>query len=112
MLRLIVGFALIMLTLVAVETFALPLIHELSISAILALPMLDLLKIFEFILFLILLAGFVLQEVVHAVVSRILKEKDHSENNSSRWEDLLYVIVGAFGSGGLYIGVQKISQLF
>jgi len=108
-LKIIVGFILIVLTLAAIKMYMLPLIDELSLRLILTLPMLDVLKIAESILILILLAGFVLQEVVHAL-SGILQEHENSSASHPPWRYLWYLLAGVFGSAGLYMTVLKISQ--
>lgn len=104
-LKIIVGFSLIIITLIAIKQFMLPLVHDLSLSDILTLSMLDILKVFESIMMLLLLAGFVLQEIEH-VATKIVKAENQSHNDNSRWSELIFVFSGAFGSAALYFAIQ------
>jgi phosphatidylglycerophosphatase A len=107
-LKIIAGSVLVLLLFLVVKRLLLPIIPELSLAELKALRLLDFVKISEFILTALILAGFVMQELLHAL-SGILQRDDHSKSTGSRWSDLGYVFVGVFGSAGLYICIFKIA---
>ena len=103
---LVVGFALVGLTYFVVKKYLI--LPDLSLGRILALPMSELVKVFETVAVIIFLAEFVLQELIDAL-KNILQKHEHSVTIGTRLKNLAYIFVVIFGSACLYIGVSYIA---
>jgi hypothetical protein len=106
--KLFIGLLLAVLTFIVVKKYIIPILPELSLSNVLALPMSNLLKIFETAAVIILLAGFVVQELFDFFATVLQKHK-HSVDNSTRWNNLAYLFALVFGSASLYAAVVNIA---
>lgn len=108
--KLLVVFVLVVLTFFVVKEYMIPILPEFSLVNILALPMFDLVKVFETVVVIIFLTGFVLQELFEALANILFCEYGHLvTNNSIRWSNLVYIFVLIFGSASLYVGVSNIA---
>jgi len=90
-----------------VKTNLVPILTGLSVAEIIALPMSDLLKIFEVAAVIIVTAGLILQELVTITIS-LSQIRENSDNPDKRWKNLGYVAVVIFGSAALYEGTSHI----
>jgi hypothetical protein len=95
MLKLAVGLVLMVVVALAVHTYLLP---RLSVELLVNASIATIIKLFEALVLLVILAGFVCQEILHRLSDFLARKAPPG----SRWKDLAFVLVALFGSGSFY----------
>ena len=106
LIKLVVALVLVFLAILAIKSFLIPLLPQLALNGLQGVSVQDLIKAFEVVIFVVVVAGIVLQELLH-VAPRMWREPVHERPEGARWMDLLYLFAAAFGSSALYIGLAK-----
>lgn len=104
----VIKLFLTVLTLVVVKKYIIPILPELSLTNILDISIRDILKIFETVAVMILLATFVLEELT-GFFAFVFQKQKHSVENNTRWYDLAYLFTVVFGSFGFYAFILNIA---
>lgn len=105
----IAGLLAIGLVIYGVEHFLSPLPH-LSADILVTTPIDKLTLLFEAMIVIVVLSGFVVQQFLHHCKVGLGKHDRH-EDGAARWSDLLFVFVAVFGSAFLYLGFVRVASL-
>jgi len=91
-----------------IKTVAYPILANLNLEVLRGMTLKDVMLLFEVIVLLVILGGFVLEEIIKRG-PHIATAANASPPSGARWGDLAYLFVAVFGSGALYVALGHLS---
>lgn len=110
MIKTLAGLIAVGLVIFLVKSFLSPL-PPLSVSILMQTPIEKLTLLFEAAVVIVLVGGFIFQELLHLAAKTFNWRSLAHDGTAARWSDLLYVLVGIFGSAALYVAFISLSDL-
>jgi len=104
----IIGLLGIGLIIFGVDHFLSP-VSELRLHELIEMPIQKMTLLFEALVVIVVLGGFVVQQFFHHAGQWVKKEHSN-QDTAARWQDLLYVFVAIFASAVLYICFFKLAS--